>query len=179
MTFFLKILNESRSRARLKVNGYSSARFIFEWDGKLRAYKYQPLSQDEVDDLFRTMGRSTSYIFAPVSLEAEKPAAGEGEARFTLEEAAALLAKQQEQGAETETTAAGSEGVTLEATDREALDAKLVEECLHRGIIVTSDDTNEGARRLVDTYDKGAAAALNSLPAVARKPRKPTSPKPE
>jgi len=176
MTFYLKILNEAHRRRHLKVNGNSGARFLFVWDPKLRSYCYHPANQDEVDDLYRTMGRTTLYIFAPVSIPSAKPAAvapaGSGQpalgddARYTLEQASALLAAQ--------------------LPTREPLTDSLVEQCLHRHIIVTEDDSNETADRLVKAYDKGAKDALESVPTSTRKPRKnpparraPKSPKSE
>jgi hypothetical protein len=146
MTFYLKILNESRSRTCLKVDGASGGRHVFNWDPKLRAYVYHPKNQEEVDDLFRTTGRTTAYIFAPVSCGVDPAIPTPPTLSQAIE--------------------------AFEDTVIVPLNDVLVEECLNRGIIVTGDDTDLIARRLAEAYDKGAASALNSLPAVAKKPRK-------
>jgi hypothetical protein len=177
MNFYIKILSESRSRQRLKVDGKSGLRYIFEWDAKVRAYCYHPRAQNEVDDLFSSMGRTTSTLFAPVNIPVAKapaaaPSQGDQEPAgdlYTLDQASALLAQQLPQ--------------------REPLKDTLVEQCLHRGVIVTDEDTNENAVRLIAAYDKGAKEALSSLPAVKKRtgkaaaPRAPrarnSSPKPE
>jgi hypothetical protein len=167
MNFFLKILNETRSRQRLKVDGASGGPpYIFVWDGKLRAYRYQPKSQDEVDDLFETVGRTTAYKFAPVSLSAPKDAAAPspnpqgGDDKFTLDEASVILARQL-------------------AAAKVPLTDKVVEQCLDRGIIVTDDDSDEIALRLTAAYDRGALQAHNSLPAVNKRPRSGPAAKPK
>lgn len=66
MPLLLKILNEVKGRKALKVDGYSGLRYKFAWDPDHKAYTYLPQGQNEIDDLFRTVGRVTAYIFAPV-----------------------------------------------------------------------------------------------------------------
>lgn len=75
MNFYLKILNETKHRQALKVDGNSGRLYIFKWSEAIRAYCYQPKNQEEVDDLFRTMGRTTGYLFAPVEVKGSNPAA--------------------------------------------------------------------------------------------------------
>lgn len=55
-----------------------------------------------------------------------------------------------------------------EQSEAPVLDDALTEQCLHRGIIVTDDDTNETAQRLIAAYDKGATDTLTS---VAKMPK--------
>lgn len=141
MNFYLKILSEAKSRETLKVNGYSGLLYTFKWDSKQRAYVYQPKDQGQVDDIFRTMGRTTSAIFAPVNAPVAAPAAAEPPAHPCPPAGGAVL------------------------------DHKLTEQCLYRGIVVTEDDNNEIAKRLIAAYDKAAADTLNSLPTHKRKPR--------
>jgi hypothetical protein len=160
MTFFLKILNESRSRALLRVNGASGMLYGFKWDAKLRAYTYMPTKQADVDDLFKTMRRSTAYVFVPVAIEA-KPVNPDNLAVTSSDLAQSIV--------ETVT-------IPVEAP-KPPLPDKLVEMALFRGVIVTEDDSEETVNRLIAAYDKGAAAALNSVPAKARKPRQ-AKPKP-
>ena len=62
----LKILNEVKGRKALKVDGYSGLRYKFVWDPDHKAYTYLPKGQGELDDLFKTVGRVTAYVFAPV-----------------------------------------------------------------------------------------------------------------
>lgn len=150
MTFFLKILNEVRSRRYLKCDGNSGKIYVFEWDAKIRAYTYHPKTQDEVDDLYRTMGRTTSYVFAPVSLPADpvpqvKPA---------------------------ETPKAQPATEEPEAPKSVPPDQKLVEQALHRRVIVTDDDSDETIRRLIAAYDKGSMDALETLPARRAKQKR-------
>lgn len=150
MTFFIKILNEVHGRQRMKIDGYSGARFIFIWDRKLRAYTYQPETQDEVDDLFRTMGRATSYFFAPVSIAVDHDVPP---VPFTLPDTAEPV---------------------IPPASKLPLDSNLVESALLRGVIVTEEDTDEIAIRLNQAYDKGAQDALNNLTATKKpRPRKP------
>jgi hypothetical protein len=149
MNFFLKILNECKSRALLRVTGSSGILYAFKWDAKLRAYAYQPKGQNEVDDLFKTMRRSTAYVFVPVSIVS--PATNLAPSPATV----------------TESTAS-----TQTAELKPPLPAALVEMAMFRGVIVTEDDSEETVKRLIDAYDKGAVQALNSLPAATKKPRK-------
>lgn len=153
MTFFLKILNESRSRALLRVNGASGMLYGFKWDAKLRAYTYMPTKQADVDDLFKTMRRSTAYVFVPVAIEA-KPVNPDNIAVTSSDLAQSIV-----------------ETVTVPEAPKPPLPDKLVEMALFRGVIVTEDDSEETVNRLIAAYDKGAAAALNSVPAKGRKPR--------
>lgn len=127
MKFYLKILNEVRHQTVLKVDGSSGMRYVFNWNAKDRCYEYAPKSQQEVDDLFRTMGRTTSYIFAPVERAGKDVAA---EPVKTNDKAPATLKP------------------------------ALTEQCLVRGLIVSEDDSNETAERLISAYDKGAADTL-------------------
>ena len=74
MNFAIKILHESRHRAIRKINGYSGTVYIFKWHEGARAYVYEPANQQEVDDIYRTQGRTTVVYFSPVDLKApEKP----------------------------------------------------------------------------------------------------------
>lgn len=142
MNFYLKILSEAKSRETLKVNGYSGLLYTFKWDSKQRAYVFQPKDQSQVDDIFRTMGRTTSAIFAPVNAPSAAPAA----------------------------TPAAVEA--FNATVPVPLDDKLTEQCLFRGVVVTDEDSNDTAKRLIAAYDKGVADTLNSLPTHKPKPRR-------
>ncbi|HEX2100090.1 MAG TPA: hypothetical protein VHF69_05485 [Candidatus Synoicihabitans sp.] len=65
MTFAIKMLHEHRGRSIRKVDGYSGKLYVFRWNPDHRAYVYQPESQVEADDIFRTQGRTTSTYFAP------------------------------------------------------------------------------------------------------------------
>lgn len=147
MNYYLKILNEVRSGSILKVDGSSGLLYLFKWDGKIRAYIYHPKKQEEVDDLFRTMGRTTAYIFCPVDIPGNSIPPPP-----SIEDAK----------------------VAILAVKPEPLDDKLTELCLVRGIVVSEEDTNEIADRLIKAYDKGATDSLNSLPAVKKRPRKVT-----
>lgn len=80
LPFLIKILHEAKSGAVRKQYGHSGKRYIFNWDQKARAYLYQPMKQEEVDDLCRTMGRSFSAIYAPLALP-EAPVKVEGKAQ--------------------------------------------------------------------------------------------------
>jgi len=152
MFFFLKILNESKARAYLKANGYSGLRYLFKWEAKLRAYTYQPKNQNEVDDLFRTMGRTSSYIFVPVN----NPPLTDTVTVSTAVETAPFIVE----------------------VSKQPLADQLVEQCLHRGVIVTDDDNDETAKRLIAAYDKGATDTLSSTRSATRSKR-PRKPKPE
>lgn len=132
MNFFLKILNEVRGARSMKVDGRSGARFIFAWDAKLRAYTYQPLNQDEVDDLFGTMGRTTSYVFAPVN-----------GASPSMPEPAPIPPPP----------------VPIEPAP---VNPALKEQASHRGLTVTDADADSTAERLIAAYDKGTIDAINS-----------------
>lgn len=144
MNFYLKILNEVRTGSILKVNGSSGILYHFKWDGRLRAYVYHPKKQDEVDDLYKTMGRTTVYIFCPVdaprSISQVNADPGDLIQSCTVKPA--------------------------------PLDDKLTELCLLRGIVVSDEDSNDTADRLIKAYDKGATDSLNSLPAVKKRPRR-------
>lgn len=140
MFFFLKILNETKARLYLKADGYSGLRYVFKWDGKLRAYTYQPKHQDEVDDLFKTMGRSTSYIFCPVNRE------------MALTEPSESQSSESSEGQNSQTVNVVPDPITDD----------LVEQCLHRGVIVTDEDTAECGKRLIAAYDKGATDVMNT-----------------
>lgn len=144
MNFYLKILNEVRSGSILKVDGYSGILYLFKWDGNIRAYTYKPKKQDEVDDLFKTMGRTTAYVFCPVN------------ATQTV----------------SPVNAEPNEFVVPCSAKPSPLDDKLTELCLMRGIVVSEEDSNEIADRLIKAYDKGATDSLNSLPAVKKRPRR-------
>jgi hypothetical protein len=141
MKFFLKIINEVRGMPSLKVDGASGIRYIFRWDGKLRAYRYQPTKQEEVDDLFKTMGRTTYYVFAPVELTEAIEAVNVVESTKPTE------------------------------AEKTPLDEKLIEGALLRGVVVTEDDTNEIIARLSQAYDRGATDALNNRGSDKRKAR--------
>lgn len=136
MKFYLKILNEVRQGRILKVDGNSGARFLFTWDVKLRAYVHHPENQDEVDDLFRTMGKTTSYIFAPVEIEKTHIPMGISPAIVT----------------------------PLPVPMQPKLSDTLTEQCLSRGVVVTEDDSSDVAERLIKAYDKGALDTVDRLP---------------
>lgn len=152
MQFFLKILNETRSRSILKANGRSGFLYIFKWDGVRRAYTYYPKSQHEVDDLFGTMGRSTSYIFAPVDVPQAKPA--------EVQDAPAVPAQ-----ADPLPSVPVPEPIRLVTPD-------LVEMALHRGLIATDGEAYETVERVIGAYDKGVADTIAATPARRKAKRK-------
>ena len=126
MNFYLKILNEVKSSRHLKVNGTSGILYLFKWSDEIRAYVYHPKNQEEVEDLVKTMGRTTSAIFAPVNLPAKALA-----------------------------TEAFSAPVEVAASEKKPLDPALTEHCLVRGIIVSDEDDDDLAKRLLGAYEKG------------------------
>jgi hypothetical protein len=73
MPLLLKILNEVKGRKALKVDGYSGVRYKFDWNPDHKAYVYIPKNQGETDDLYKTVGRVTAYVFAPIVI-GETPA---------------------------------------------------------------------------------------------------------
>ncbi len=143
MTYYLKILNEVRGSSHLKVNGFSGLLYLFKWDEKARAYVYHPKNQNEVDDLVKTMGRTTSAIFSPVSIP----------------QPAAPAAQPQEQTAP-------------DHKPKNPLKPATIEHCLVRGIVVTEDDDEDVATRLLAAYERGVVAGANVKPAKVRNPAK-------
>lgn len=143
MTFHLKILNETRHRQALKCDGNSGRLYLFQWHEAVRAYCYQPANQDEVDDLFRTMGRTTGYLFAPVENKG-------GEVSGAAADHATAPAPRDK----------GKPACTPETT----------EHCIARGVIVSEDDDDETAQRLIDAFDKGVNSALLARPRRGKAP---------
>lgn len=56
----------------IRVKGMSRLQYVFEWDKESRHYAYEPKSQREADDIFRTQGRLYKRMFFSVLLEDEK-----------------------------------------------------------------------------------------------------------
>lgn len=135
MQFYLKILNEVRSSNHLKVNGASGILYLFKWDVAQRAYTYTPKKQEETEDLVKTTGRTTSYIFCPVAVSQSLPQPPTPPAPLPM---------------------------------KEKLTDSNVAHCLARGIIVTDDDDNATALRLIETYEKGYIAAAHARPSRSR-----------
>lgn len=55
----------------IRVKGMSQVRYNFLWDKEIRHYAYEPESQKEVDDIFRTQGKLYKTLFFSVWLEPE------------------------------------------------------------------------------------------------------------
>ena len=55
----------------IRVKGVSQIRYNFIWDKEIRHYAYEPESQKEVDDIFRTQGRLYKTMFFSAWLESE------------------------------------------------------------------------------------------------------------
>lgn len=49
----------------------SQSRYNFLWDAKIRHFAYEPKSQKEVDDIFRTMGKIYKTMYFSVYLDEE------------------------------------------------------------------------------------------------------------
>ena len=55
----------------MRVKGLSHVRYNFLWDPAIRHYAYEPKDQKEVDDIFRTQGRTSHVIFYSVWMDPE------------------------------------------------------------------------------------------------------------
>ena len=65
-TLTIKLLHERKTRRpHRKCDGYSGKLYAFTWNDDHSAYCFTTAKQEEVDDLFNSQGRSSSY-FAPV-----------------------------------------------------------------------------------------------------------------
>lgn len=53
----------------IRVKGMSRLQYIFEWDKESRHYAYEPKSQREADDIFRTQGRLYKRMFFSVLMD--------------------------------------------------------------------------------------------------------------
>lgn len=73
-TFRIKLLHERKSGQYRKIDGRSGLRYVFAWDDAARHYTYDPKTEAEVEDIFSTIGRLGSAIFAPLSREVEAAA---------------------------------------------------------------------------------------------------------
>lgn len=50
----------------IRIKGMSQIRYNFIWDKEIRHYAYEPDTQKEVDDIFRTQGRLYRTMFFSV-----------------------------------------------------------------------------------------------------------------
>jgi len=134
MQILLKILNEVKGRKALKVDGYSGIRYKFDWNPAHKGYTYMPRNQQETDDLYKTVGRVSSCIFAPILV---------------------------------------GESTALPPTPKPAENKNeaLREQCFHRGVVLTSEDTNDTALRLIRAYDQGVSDTLQSVPTKKKRPQ--------
>jgi len=56
----------------MRVKGMSRLQYTFEWDAESRHYAYEPKSQREADDIFRTQGRLYKRMFFSVLMDEKK-----------------------------------------------------------------------------------------------------------
>ena len=56
----------------IRVKGMSRLQYIFEWDKESRHYAYEPKTQREADDIFRTQGRLYKRMFFSVLMDEKK-----------------------------------------------------------------------------------------------------------
>lgn len=63
--------NQLGSTPSIRVKGLSQVRYNFIWDSKIRHFAYEPKSQKEVDDIFRTMGKIYNNMYFSVYLDEE------------------------------------------------------------------------------------------------------------
>lgn len=145
MTFFLKILNLAKATNRHKVNGASGLLYLFAWDRIERAYVYDPKNQNEVDDIYRTMGRTTGYVFCPVN---------------------------KQPWAKTEIEALIPPVPPPPPPPPPVVTEDIAEQCRNRNLPLESNDTGTIAQRLINAYDLGASDTLESFPrSKAKAPR--------
>lgn len=148
MNFFLKIVRERRSGAIRKCDGHSGKRYNFSWNNAVNAYSYQPANQAEVDDLFANKG--TWLRFAPV----DKAPVTDAPEPVEPPPIPPLV---------------------IPAADFDPLSPETTEQCIARGVIVSEDDSNEYAQRLIVAYDKGAVDTLARIGTSNAKPRRKKS----
>jgi hypothetical protein len=60
------------STPAIRIKGISQIRYNFIWDADIRYFAYEPKSQKECDDIFRTQGRTYRTMFFSVWLEVEE-----------------------------------------------------------------------------------------------------------
>jgi hypothetical protein len=173
MNFILKIVGEKKSSAHRKQDGYSGIRYVFHWNDQVRAYTYDPKNQAEVDDLFKNKSMLVQY--SPVEkVPAKAPVSDERLARLDAaidRNGAGIAGVVNEDGTMTVTLPQGDPS----AAAKPKLSPAFVEQCLARGVIVTEDDTDETANRLITAYDKGATDQLARVATAGAKPRKKTA----
>jgi hypothetical protein len=56
----------------MRVKGMSRLQYTFEWDKESRHYAYEPKTQREADDIFRTQGRLYKRMFFSVLMDEKK-----------------------------------------------------------------------------------------------------------
>ena len=61
--------NQMGSTPNIRVKGMSQLRYNFIWDKEIRHFAYEPNSQKEIDDIFRTQGKLYRTMFFSVWLE--------------------------------------------------------------------------------------------------------------
>lgn len=57
----------------IRVKGMSRLAYVFNWDPVSRHYVYEPKSQREADDIFRTQGRLYKRMFFSALMDEVKP----------------------------------------------------------------------------------------------------------
>jgi hypothetical protein len=55
----------------IRIKGMSQLRYNFIWDKGIRYYAYEPKTQKECDDIFRTQGRLYRTLFFSVLMDEE------------------------------------------------------------------------------------------------------------
>lgn len=146
-TFRIKLLHERKSGAFRKIDGMCGARYVFNYDEKLKAYAYAPKTEAEASDIFATVGRTSLSAFGPVSIPAVGPA--------TKEEAVTHLLANPEVAAKV--LADYRKAITPDFTPPSV---EQIEECIVRGIVISEDDSAEVVARLLEvarkTEERGA-----------------------
>ena len=80
----------------IRVKGMSRLQYVFKWDKESRHYAYEPKSQREADDIFKTQGRLYKRMFFSVLMDPEKKDREfEVEDTITLEELEKVLAEEE------------------------------------------------------------------------------------
>ena len=168
-TFRIKLLHERKSGAYRKIDGRSGLRYVFAWDDAARHYTYDPKSEAEAEDIFSTIGRLGSAIFAPLSREVEA-----AEVPVVAPPAAPKPTPEQVTHSVAILTEADARGIEIREGDTDELLARLIQ--VH-DFAKAKFAPLESLREPAPVPEPEAQEGLGSAPEAAPEPEAPAKPK--